>query len=358
LTTTFAVSAPALWYLSRGSGAVSLILLSVAVALGVVDQRRWYAPRWPRFAVHSLHRWVSLFALCFLLVHILSAVVDSFAPIGLLDAVIPLHGSYRPLWLGLGALAFDMLVAVAVTSLLKKRIGHRNWRAVHWLSYAAWPVAVLHGLGTGSDVRHGWLLAIDAACVAAVWIAIFIRVTAAPARPRLAGLGALAALPLAALLWLPHGPLAKGWAKRAGTPTRLLLANDLTRTSGGRGPAARPTLAVPFSGYLGGTMTQTTLANGLARIDLAMHFSGGASGDADVRLDGAPLPGGGVSVQSSRVTLGPAAEPALYSGRVILLQGTRVVAELSDGTGHPLRADFRIALEQSRVAGTVSAVRH
>lgn len=342
---------PALWYLTRGSGAVSLILLSAAVVLGIVDQRRWRSERWPRFALHSLHRWVSLFALAFLSVHIVSAVVDSFAPIRLLDAVIPFASRYRPLWLGFGALALDILLAVAITSLVKKRIGQRAWRAVHWLSYAAWPVAVVHGLGSGSDVRAGWLLAVVIACVAAVWVAVFMRVIAAPARMRMAGLGALAALPVAAAIWLPQGPLAKGWARRAGTPARLLFASSVTPA-----PAAPSTLSLPFSAYLSGSESETQTGDGLAAIDLSMHFVGGSSGSADVLLEGTPLPTGGLSVQQSRVSFGPSGDPQRYTGQVTSLDGTHIVADLTDAAGKAIRVDFRIALEQTSVRGTMSAV--
>jgi sulfoxide reductase heme-binding subunit YedZ len=351
-----AAGTPALWYLSRGSGAVSLILLSSATVLGIVDQRRWRSARWPRFTMHGLHRWVSLFAVSFLAVHIASAVLDSFAPIRLVDALIPFIGSYRPLWLGLGALAFDLLVAVAVTSLLKKRIGQRSWRAVHWLSYVAWPVAVVHGLGTGSDVKSAWLLAITALCVSAVWVAVFVRVIVAPARPRLAGLGALAAVPLLVLVWLPQGPLAKGWARRAGTPERLLLTRDVTgRSSARRSPPAER-FSVPFSGYLGGSVSESTEPSGLAKIDLSMRVTGGAQAAADVVLEGPPAASGGVSVQTSRVTLGPASDPTRYSGRVVALDGGHLVADVRNRAGDSLRADFRIVLEERRVRGTVSVV--
>jgi hypothetical protein len=341
----------ALWYLSRGSGAVSLILLSAALVLGIVDERRWRSTRWPRFALHGLHRWVSLFAVAFLGVHILSGVLDSFAPIRLLDAVLPFAGTYRPLWLGFGALAFDLLLTVAITSLLKRQIGQRAWRAVHWLSYAAWPVAVLHGLGTGSDVRGGWLLAITAACVTAVWFAVLARVARVPGWPRLASFGTLAAVPVAAVLWLPQGPLAKGWARRAGTPAQLLAVSDVTPR-----PAAAAAFSPPFSGYLGGSTSESEDAGGFATVDLSMTISGGASGVADVRLEGTPLAGGGLSVERSSVTVGPRTDPARYRGRVSSLDGTDVVADVSDARGHNLRVDFRLALEGQKVRGTVSAV--
>jgi methionine sulfoxide reductase heme-binding subunit len=344
--------APALWYLSRGSGAVSLILLTASLVLGIVDQQRWRSARWPRFTLHGLHRWVALFAVSFLSLHILSAVLDSFAPIRLLDAVIPFKSSYRPLWVGFGALALDILLAVTITSLLRKRVGQRAWRAIHWLSYLAWPVAVLHGLGSGSDVRSGWLLAIAAACIAAVWTAVFVRVMRAAPGPRLASFGALAALPVALLIWLPQGPLAKGWAQRAGTPPHLLLTSDVTPVA-----AARPApFDPPFSGYLGGTVTESSGASGVAQVDLSLRITGGADGRAEVLLEGTPLASGGVSVQRSRVTLGPVSDPRRYRGRVVQLNGRDLEAEATDSAGHTVRADFRLELEQTRVEGSVSVV--
>src|ERR1035437_9544941 len=109
------------WYLTRSTGAVALILLTAAIALGVADVQRWSSPRWPRFIVDSVHRNVSLLAMVFLLLHILTSVLDSFAPIALTDAIIPFVGTYRPFWLGLGAASFDLLLAVTITSLLRQR---------------------------------------------------------------------------------------------------------------------------------------------------------------------------------------------------------------------------------------------
>ena len=172
---TAAVSTKALWYLTRGSGIVSLVLLTISVVLGVTTAVRWSSPRWPRFIVEGLHKNVSLLSMVFLAVHIVTAIADGFVPIRWIDAVVPFASQYRPFWLGLGALAFDMLIAVVITSLLRVRIGHRTWRAVHWLAYACWPVAVIHGLGTGSDTSQRWMLLIDLAAIAAVAAAVFAR---------------------------------------------------------------------------------------------------------------------------------------------------------------------------------------
>lgn len=213
------------WYLTRSTGAVALLLLSGAVVLGVIDVQRWSTPDWPRFLVNSLHRNVALLAMVFLVLHILTAILDSFASISLLDAFVPFAGSYRPFWLGLGAAAFDLLLAVTITSLLRQRMGYGTWRAVHWLTYASWPVALLHGLGTGSDIKTTWMLALALACLATVLGAVLMRVAAAwrqyPERSRVA-LGGAGIFTLLLALWLPSGPLGSEWARRSGTPASLL----------------------------------------------------------------------------------------------------------------------------------------
>jgi predicted ferric reductase len=143
--------------------------------------------------------------------------------------VIPFAGSYRPLWLGLGAVALDLMLAVTITSLLRQRIGRRLWRVVHWLAYATWPIAVVHSLGTGSDVRLAWLQLTCAICGIAVIGAVLARIAIGwPSHRgiRVGALGALAAALLAIVLWLPQGPLGHDWAKRAGTPRNLLPASE------------------------------------------------------------------------------------------------------------------------------------
>lgn len=141
----------ALWYLARASGLVSLVLLTATVVLGVVASVGWTTERWPRFLSQDVHRNISLFGLAFVGVHIVSTVADGFVPITFVGAVVPLASPYRPLWIGLGALAFDLLLTVLVTSGLRRRIGYASWRFVHWLAYLCWPVALVHGLGSGTD---------------------------------------------------------------------------------------------------------------------------------------------------------------------------------------------------------------
>ncbi len=213
------------WYVTRATGAVALVLLTASVVVGIAAIARLRTPGVPRFMIDGLHRTVSLLALVLLVIHILTSVLDSFAPISLTDAVIPFAGTYRPLWLGLGAVAFDLLLAVVITSLARRRLGHSAWRSVHWLAYACWPVAVLHAFGTGSDVHQGWMLLIAIACIVAVLSAVVVRVAIGwpdNARLRLSMLGVAGAFALGLVIWLPSGPLGKGWARRAGTPPALL----------------------------------------------------------------------------------------------------------------------------------------
>jgi|SRR4051794_2826246 len=211
----------ALWYFTRATGAVSLVLLTASLVLGVVDVRRWSAWHVPRFVVDGLHRTLSLLVVAFVAVHVITSVIDSFAPVSLLDAVIPFGSAYRPLWLGLGAVAFDLLLALIATSLLRARLGVRAWRGVHWLAYACWPAALVHGLGTGSDVRAGWMLWLSIGCAALVAAAVIGRATTALPAAATATAG-VAAAGLALAVWLPAGPLAKGWAAKSGTPKSLL----------------------------------------------------------------------------------------------------------------------------------------
>jgi methionine sulfoxide reductase heme-binding subunit len=166
-----------LWYLSRATGAVSLLLLTLVVLGGIIIRSGVAGPRLPGFVLLGLHRNVSLLALAFLVVHIASAIIDPYASIRLVDAVVPFGSAYRPFWLGLGALAFDMLLAIIITSLLRVRLGLRAWRMVHWLAYAVWPVALVHGLGTGTDNGQLWMLGLTGACVVTVVVAGAWRIT-------------------------------------------------------------------------------------------------------------------------------------------------------------------------------------
>jgi sulfoxide reductase heme-binding subunit YedZ len=190
----------ALWYLGRGTGVMSLLMLTVVVALGVATRSGRPLPGLPLFTVAAVHRSASLLAVSLLAVHVGTLLLDPYAELKLVDLVVPFVGTYRPLWLGLGALASDLLVALVVTSLLRHRLGLRTWRAVHWSAYAAWPVALLHGLGAGSDAGQRWLQVLAGGCLLAVGVAITWRLLNTPSRASLARTcSAWIGLPVAAM---------------------------------------------------------------------------------------------------------------------------------------------------------------
>jgi sulfoxide reductase heme-binding subunit YedZ len=171
-----------LWYATRGAGIVSLVLLTGVVVLGIASAMRWQTAAWPRFLTTGFHRNLALATLVFLALHIVTAVVDPFTALGWQAALIPFSSSYRRFWLGLGVVAIYLLLAIALTSLLRPLFGPRTWRLVHWLGYLMWPVAVIHGIGTGTDPRFAWMLVIEAVCIGSVLAAVAWRVS----RPNMA----------------------------------------------------------------------------------------------------------------------------------------------------------------------------
>ena len=176
---SFALNGPALWYATRATGLVTLLLLTGTMLLGIVTSGRFASENWPRFLTVGLHRNMTLLVLVFLALHVGTTVVDTYTSIPATAAVIPFISSYKSPWLGLGAVAVDLLIAVMVTSLLRNRLGFRAWRGLHWLAYACWPVALAHGLGTGTDRRTLWVVAATLSCIAAVVVAATWRLATA-----------------------------------------------------------------------------------------------------------------------------------------------------------------------------------
>jgi methionine sulfoxide reductase heme-binding subunit len=174
-------SSTALWYASRATGVVSLVLLSAVMIIGILVNRQGRLPGLPKFAVLGLHRNLSLLAVAFVAVHVITAVTDSFVSISLAAAVIPFVSAYEPFWLGLGAVSIDLMAALILTSLLRRFVGRRTWRAVHWLAYASWPVAVAHSIGSSKDLQNGALLGLAVACILAVAGALAWRLARARA---------------------------------------------------------------------------------------------------------------------------------------------------------------------------------
>jgi len=181
------VNSSILWYVSQATGIVCLVLYTIVMLLGITVAGQGALPGLPKFSVVALHRSISLLSIAFLAVHIGTALLDSYVNISLVSTVVPFASSYEPLWIGLGAVAVDLMIALVVTSLLRGRISPRFWRAVHWLAYAFWPVAIAHtiGLGSGSGgLISGWGLWLTLACVLAVAVALVWRVVVQLERSR------------------------------------------------------------------------------------------------------------------------------------------------------------------------------
>jgi methionine sulfoxide reductase heme-binding subunit len=217
------------WYATRGLGTVTLVILTLTVVLGVGTAGRWREEVTPGFVVANLHRNLSLLAVLTLLAHIVTTVLDPYASISVRDALIPFGAHYRPIWLGLGVIGFEILILVAATSLLRNMLGARAWRLIHWSAYASWPLAVVHGLGTGSDAQAPWLIGLIVACVVAVGLAVVRRllVGRSPLPLRVAVAVVAAEMLYLGVSWAAQGPLQPGWSARSGTPVVVAKAGPV-----------------------------------------------------------------------------------------------------------------------------------
>jgi hypothetical protein len=138
-------------------------------------------------------------------IHIVTIAIDSYLPFSLASLVVPFTSSYRPVWVGLGIVAAELLLALAVTNRLRNRgLSYRTWRRAHYLNFAVWGAATLHGVGSGTDRSTTWLLAIEAAAVASVLALTVKRIWPRAGRARGVPVGAAAAVLLVALA---SGPL-------------------------------------------------------------------------------------------------------------------------------------------------------
>jgi sulfoxide reductase heme-binding subunit YedZ len=156
-----------LWYTTRATGIVALVLLTATMFLGISTAGR--APgRLPAFARADIHRRIAVLTVVFLGLHVLTSVLDSYVHINWLAIVVPFTAGYHRFWLALGTVGVDFFLAVAVSSALRRHISARAWRWWHWCAYLSWPVAVAHTLGMGTDRRLSWVLGLVGLCVALI----------------------------------------------------------------------------------------------------------------------------------------------------------------------------------------------
>jgi methionine sulfoxide reductase heme-binding subunit len=201
-------SSPADWYAARAAGVVAYLILSGVVILGLTMAGKRTLRRWPQFAIEDIHRFGGLLVGAFVTTHVITIAVDSWLPFSIPSLIVPLLSTYRPIWVGLGIVAAELLLALAVTNHYRRRLPHRFWRSAHYLNFAVWGAATLHGIGTGTDRSSPWLLALYALAASSVGAAIVWRLFRRRA-PRLTpGLAPIAGLAVIVLVvGLGAGPL-------------------------------------------------------------------------------------------------------------------------------------------------------
>ncbi len=201
-------SNPVDWYAARAAGVTAYLLLSGVVLLGLTMGAKKSFARWPRFTVEDLHRFGGLLVGSLLAIHIVTVAIDSWLPFSLGSLVVPFTTRYRPIWVGLGVVAAELLLALAVTNHYRRRLRYATWRRAHYLNFAVWGAASLHGIGSGTDRSTAWLLATFAVAVSAVSAAIVWRVGRRRFGALVAPLAAVAGLSTALLVvGLDRGPL-------------------------------------------------------------------------------------------------------------------------------------------------------
>lgn len=204
------MSSTSLWYATRASGIMALILLTLTMVLGMTTTTRARARNWPGFAQQEMHRRISMIAVVFLGIHIVTSVLDTYVNISWASVVIPFVSVYGRFWVGVGAVALDLMIAVFVSSLLRARMRPGTWRALHWLAYLSWPVALAHSFGMGTDAGESWVIVLGIACIAAVAAALVwrLRSTSRQTSARIAS---------ASVREVPPKYLAPGGRERAGS---------------------------------------------------------------------------------------------------------------------------------------------
>jgi len=200
-------SSPAIWYAARASGVAAYVVLSVVVSFGLALGGKAQSRRWPRFAVEDIHRFGGLLVGSLVGVHVLAIAADSFLPFSLVQLLVPFTSSYRPLWTGLGIAAAELLVALAITNHYRRRLPYRFWRKAHYLNFAVWAFASLHGLMSGTDRGAAWLSILYGVSVATVLMLLLWRFVGPVRRSRIATAGAVTVVGLPLLLVGPlHTP--------------------------------------------------------------------------------------------------------------------------------------------------------
>jgi predicted ferric reductase len=156
------------WYIARAGGILAFALLSTSVVLGLLLSGRARLERWPRFALEDVHRFVGLLAGSFIALHVVALLFDSYLPFSLRSVLVPGAAPYRPLAVAAGVISAELLVALAITNRYRKQLPHRFWRRAHYLNFAVWLLALVHGIAAGTDSTTAWALGLYVVSAGAV----------------------------------------------------------------------------------------------------------------------------------------------------------------------------------------------
>ncbi len=325
------------WDLARIGGFTAYGLMLTSVLIGLVLSLRWKSTRYPRFVTNELHRFVTLLALVFTVVHGIAVAVDPFIKLSPLELIVPFLSHYRPAWMTFGIVAGDLLLAIYLSERIRSRIGYDWWRRFHTLAFVVYVFATVHGLGTGSDARTPWAIALYAGGAIAVGGLLLYRLwpSGAVGRLRPLLLAGAAILVVGIGAWAGTGPLAPGWAAAAGsaaTPAPAAAA------------VARPTPAaeridLPFQATLNGTATQTQTAGGTLVIDAKM--TGAVTGRFHAAI---PLTG---DAQTAPLTLTVDPSGATCQGELTSAREGRLGGSCSLPDGRILALSMRVGVDDS-----------
>jgi sulfoxide reductase heme-binding subunit YedZ len=176
-------SDPTFWLLARATGLAAYVLLTISVLAGLVVKSRPFGRAIKPASATQLHRTLALLSLSALALHGLTLVLDETIHIGLGALLVPGLAPYRPLWTGAGVLAGELMVLVYLSFGMRKRIGIKNWRRLHYTTYLAFAGATAHGVMAGTDSGQPWVIGLYLGAIGAVAAATAWRALVPPARP-------------------------------------------------------------------------------------------------------------------------------------------------------------------------------
>jgi Ferric reductase like transmembrane component len=347
------------WDVARTGGFTAYVLLWASVALGLVLSLQWRNPAWPRFVTNEVHRYVSLLALVFTGVHTLGVFLDPFMAFTPGEVLVPMLSHYRPIWMALGIVGAYLLIALWLSEYLRPFVGYRAWRLLHYLSFAAFALALAHGITTGSDTRTAWATLLYAGTGASVLGLLTVRLLMPSLggrhHPAVATFGMFGLV--FALFLLAQGPFHPGWNAVAnngnGSGARVALpAADLATAT----PVPTPSPLVAFNALFSGSLQQSPVrSDGTLIVTVDGRLSGGATGTLRLQLEEQVGSGDEVRVVGTQLTLSAAAGVTACQGGVTGARGQLITATCVDPAGQPLQVVMTLSTnDQGQVQGNVS----